>query len=347
MEGIATPLAVDPIGRRIALKVDHGAASQLLVYRNDGDGADLVDTPPGILHSIARWSDHGLHLVHSSPAQRADIATVTFTPTPTWHTPAANPADTGEPLAHSEWMDGPAGPIETVVYGGRNWRQAPYLLMALHGGPHQAWRLDFNPFFQRLTSAGITVVAPNQRGSSGYSLEHRDAIRGNWGGPDLEDVCYLAQTLAAERRPIAEASLLLFGVSYGAFLALRAITRLPELWARCALVAPFSSVASLYADASAGVREFLRTSEASDHVNQPFQASPATALRKFPQVLILHGKDDPMIPVTQGRKIRTSLLRANGHRSSGLEYLEVPGGHDVLSPSPDLQEHIVHFLQAK
>ena len=37
------------------------------------------------------------------------------------------------------------------------------------------------------------MVAPNQRGSTGYGAAHRNAIGGAWGGPDLADVLRLGR----------------------------------------------------------------------------------------------------------------------------------------------------------
>ncbi|MET7458261.1 alpha/beta fold hydrolase [Streptomyces sp. NPDC005574] len=347
LHGTITPLAVDPTGYRLALRADHGATSQLLLYQADTDRVDPVVIPPGVLHPTARWSRHGLHLVHSAPTRPADIATVTFGPEPLWHPPAFDKAATGrKESAHTEWLTGPAGPIEAVIYGARDWRQAPQLLMALHGGPQTAWRLDFNPFFQRLAAAGIAVVAPNQRGSTGYSPTHRDAIRGHWGGPDLDDICYLAHTLETQRSPRGKPPLLLFGASYGAYLALRVVTRAPELWARCALVAPFASVAGLSGEAPAGVRGLLQTLEARDHPALPFPGPDNPTPCSAPRLLILHGSNDPIVPATQSHQIRASLLHKGRYRPEDIIHREVPGGHDLLSSSPGLQDDVVRFLRS-
>ncbi len=95
--------------------------------------------------------------------------------------------DIGFPPGDAELVefDGPAGPIETIVYGGPDWRTHDRLVLALHGGPVSSWRLEFDPLFQGLVRAGCAVVAPNCRGSVGYGEDHLHPIRGDWGGRDL------------------------------------------------------------------------------------------------------------------------------------------------------------------
>ena len=135
-------------------------------------------------------------------------------------------------------FDGPHGPIEAVVYGDS--AHAARVVLALHGGPEAAWQLTYEPLFQRLVAEGIAVVAPNQRGSTGYGAAHRDAIRGAWGGPDLADILHLGRVLIAERGP-GTSRPILYGGSYGAYLSLLASAAAPDLWARTAVVAPFLS----------------------------------------------------------------------------------------------------------
>nr|BFE80626.1 hypothetical protein GCM10020093_032270 [Planobispora longispora] len=146
--------------------------------------------------------------------------------------PGASPVRGG--AAPVRAYDGPAGDIEAVVYGDPD--TARRVVLALHGGPESSWRLGFDPLFRRLAAAGIAVVAPNQRGSTGYGAAHRDAVRGAWGGPDLDDVLHLGRALSAARGPSLERPML-YGPSYGAYLALLAAAARPGLWARAAVVA--------------------------------------------------------------------------------------------------------------
>ena len=77
--------------------------------------------------------------------------------------------------AHLEWFPCRTGDVEAVVYG--DWRTADKVVLALHGGPDTAWDMGWQPTLEWLAATGCAVVAPNQRGSTGYGAAHADAIR--------------------------------------------------------------------------------------------------------------------------------------------------------------------------
>jgi dipeptidyl aminopeptidase/acylaminoacyl peptidase len=63
------------------------------------------------------------------------------------------------------------------------------------------------------------------------------------------------------------------------------------------------------------------------------------------RVLIIHGRDDDVIPVGQSRALRDGLLRAG----RDVEYVETPtGGHDPLrgGQGPGLTDRMLRFLLA-
>lgn len=243
-DGTVTPLAFGPAGDSVAFCVENGLRSEVAICEPGTRAARKLNLPSGTVVPVARWTSRGLHLVLSRPDQPANIITVT--PATGQRRTHADPAPRGGwAAARAETLDGPAGPIEAVIYGGPRWRDAELLLIALHGGPHAAWRMCFDPLFQDLAAAGIAIVAPNQRGSLGYGAAHRDAIRGAWGGPDLADITHLARAASAYRVPRGLPRLMVMGVSYGAFLALLAAAAEPALWSHCAAISPFCSAASL------------------------------------------------------------------------------------------------------
>ncbi|MGW8358312.1 alpha/beta hydrolase family protein [Streptomyces wedmorensis] len=332
IDGVITPLAIDAAGQRLALKVHRGAQSHLFIYRHNDDSVHPVDIPPGILHPNAEWPEVGLHVVHSGPTQPAGIARATCGKEFEWSASLCHQTIKANE-AHLEILDGPDGPIEAVVYGGRNWRESRHLLLALHGGPEDAWHLDFNPMFQHLTDLGIAIVAPNQRGSTGYGTTHRNAIRGDWGGPDLDDIRHIAYDLTARRRRAGIAEpLMLFGASYGAYLALLAVGSDPELWSRCCVSAPFTSSRSLYHEGSSSVRSFLRRLDAIVSEGAP---GTRDVRRLVPQIdahlLIVHGINDEIVPVSQSRHLRTALLDAGRREGVDFIYRELPTGHDPFA----------------
>lgn len=347
---IAYPLTFDQDGQHVLLHVDEGARSGLRVYTPAEDQLAPVEIPAGRVHGLAYWAGDVLRVPFSTPCQPAGVATLPIGDAPRWSVAGsvAAPADPPWTEAHIEQLDGPAGPIEAIVYGGTSWRTSSRLLLALHGGPVDAWCYTFDPLFQRLVAAGVAVVAPNQRGSSGYGDAHTRAIRGAWGGPDLDDVCCIARALYTERRALGAPRLMLLGESYGAFLALLATSFEADLWSRCVALAPFLSGPRLYEEAPAirGLIEQLAGGEElHDDLGPRDVLRVCHALRA--KLLIVHGERDEMIPVTQSRALRQRLLTVGRREGVDFEYLEVPnGGHDLSTGAHTdaLHARIVRFL---
>jgi pimeloyl-ACP methyl ester carboxylesterase len=346
-DGKVTPLAIAPAGRAVAFCVENGLRSEVHIRTPGQREHQRLDLPAGTILPTARWTSGGLHLVTSGPDRPANITTVT----PGTGRPRADadPSPTGGwASAHADVMAGPAGPIEAVIYGGPRWRDAERLLIALHGGPHAAWKPSFDPFLQDLAAAGVAVVAPNQRGSTGYGQAHRDAIRGAWGGPDLSDIEHLAVSVSAYRRAQGLPRLMLLGVSYGAFLALLAAAAAPGLWSHCAAISPFCSADSLYAAGPESVRSFLRRLGALDVIDDALGPRDLERLadRITARLLIVHGTRDEKIPVSQPRRIVAALERVGRRSGNDFIYRETPGGHDLIHGTPDeeLRRQLVDFL---
>ncbi len=327
-------LALDDRGERILVHEVAGAVSRLFVYTPDDDRLEPVATPTGTISVPTSWVGELIRFRFSAPSRPATLATVRLGGKPGW-TFADNNQATGEPgwaPAHLVELPGPAGPIEAIVYGGSGWRQSPHLVVALHGGPLSAWRFDFHPLFQHLAAAGMAVVAPNCRGSTGYGDEYLRAVIGNWGGADLEDVLHLARCLERDRRDRALPRPVVLGASYGGFLALLAACHGPALWSACVALAPFLSGPGLYERADLGVQYRIANLgglQAIDH------DGPRDVLRMCESLsaplLLVHGTSDLTIPVAQSRMLRKRLLELGRTEDVDLEYLEVESDHEEVS----------------
>jgi len=108
------------------------------------------------------------------------------------------------------------------------------VLISIHGGPkHQERPAYINEgFYQYLLSQGIAVVAPNIRGSSGYGMTYQKRInRNSLGNCDLADLAATARYVLSQEW-VDTGRIGLFGASYGAFVVLSCVARLPEFrWA--------------------------------------------------------------------------------------------------------------------
>ncbi len=197
----------------------------------------------------------------------------------------------------------------------------------------------------------MTVVAPNQRGSTGYGPAHRLAIQHAWGGPDLADIAAIGRQLADQREAVGLPAPMLYGTSYGGFLALLSASCEPTTWSRCVAVSAFLSGPRLHADASRPVRKFVERlggcALIDDELGPRDVASLCERLRA--PLLLVHGQRDPLIPVSQARQLRNRLLVQGRRAGTDFAYLEVPGvGHSPLDgrAGDKVCDQIVQFLTA-
>ncbi|TDB84603.1 alpha/beta fold hydrolase [Actinomadura sp. KC216] len=345
---LRTPLAFDTTGARLLVREIHGAVARLAVYSPVADRLTPVPGPRGMVWGPARWADDGrIHVRFAAPHRPPTLATVPAPARPTWSlapdAPGAGGGSGGWRRAELMELPGAAGPIETIVYGDL---KRPRLVLALHGGPLSAWRFEFEPLFQHLAAAGAAVVAPNYRGSTGYGERHLRPVIGDWGGPDLDDVIHLANAISRDRDAAGLPRPILLGGSYGAYLALLAACRSPELWSGCAALAPFTSADGLRAAAPGAVRERVaRLSRCA--TGEP--VSGRDVLRACASItaplLIAHGTRDEVVPVGQSRALRRRLLELGRTEGADFVYLEVDDDHHgVVQAWPAvLREAVVRF----
>ncbi len=341
-------LALDDGGERLLVHEVAGAVSRLFIYTLAQDALAPLAIPPGKITSPACWAGDLIRFRFSAPAQPPTLATLRLQPTPRWSVSPAgdrNPAPPAELIT----LQGPAGPIEAVVYGGSDWRRCEHLVVALHGGPLSSWRFGYEPLFDRLSTAGVAVLAPNYRGSTGYGDEHLRAVIGDWGGADLDDVLHLARSLDEDRRTRGLSRPVVLGISYGAFLALLAACHEPQLWSACVALSPFLSGPRFHDCANVAVRrriEKLGGLERMEEAIGPRDVLRACTSLSVP-LLVMHGIQDETIPVTQSRMLKRRLLELGSTEGIDFEYCEIDSGHGGLSQLDVVCRRVVRFCLAR
>jgi dipeptidyl aminopeptidase/acylaminoacyl peptidase len=229
-------------------------------------------------------------------------------------------------LRLSGWLYTPRGvhrPNRTVV--------------SFHGGPEGQERPSWSPVAQSLVAAGITVFAPNVRGSGGFGRAFMTADDGPAREDSFADVRTTAEELVAAG--IAEPGRIgAHGWSYGGYLTLVALTRWPDLFAAGATLAGMSDLRTFFA----GTEPWMATASVTEYgdpvTDREMLAafSPMTHLERLTSpVLFAHGDRDTNVPVAESVQAYQAL-QAMGTTS---DLLLMPGeGHTIVG-----RDHLVEF----
>jgi dipeptidyl aminopeptidase/acylaminoacyl peptidase len=209
--------------------------------------------------------------------------------------------------------DGLQIPAYLTLPRGRPPQNLPLVVLP-HGGPAERDTAEFDWWSQALAEQGYAVLRPNFRGST-LSEQFLEAGYGQWGRKmqtDLSDgVRYLVKEGIADAAKVC-----IVGASYGGYAALAGVTLDPSVY-RCAVsVAGPSDLARMLQwegrgglDARITTRYWNRFWGVSGQMDPALDAiSPikhVAAVKK--PVLIIHGRDDTVVPFEQSQLIFDAL----------------------------------------
>ena len=190
------------------------------------------------------------------------------------------------------------------------------LVVLPHGGPESRDVPGFDWWSQALASRGYAVLRPNFRGSSGFGTAFTEAGFGEWGRKMQTDLSDGVRHLAAEGLVDAQ-RVCIVGASYGGYAALAGAAFDAPTY-RCAVSVAGPSemrrmlVWSKRQNGHDSVRywsRFMGAEDAADPVLQ--EISPALHAAKITiPVLLIHGKDDTVVPVEQTKLMEKALQDA-------------------------------------
>ena len=196
---------------------------------------------------------------------------------------------------------------------GREAKDLPVVILP-HGGPTSQDREEFDWWAQAFASRGYAVLQPNFRGSTNRDDSFRQAGYGEWGRKMQTD---LSDGLAAlaEKGIVDPQRACIVGASYGGYAALAGVTIQQGVY-RCAVaVAPVSDLRDMYNEdyRASGRRKMTKASlldqlGPSDRWNE---VSPRRlASRADAPVMLIHGKDDTVVPYSHSHRMADALKDA-------------------------------------
>jgi dipeptidyl aminopeptidase/acylaminoacyl peptidase len=202
------------------------------------------------------------------------------------------------------------------------------LVLSFHGGPEAQERPEFNATYQALTARGISVFAPNIRGSAGFGKTFVNLDNGPLRTNAVRDVKTCAEYVVA--KGIADPRALgIMGVSYGGYLTLAGLTEFPELFAAGADIAGIVNFETFLAQTAPWMAAISKIKYGDLKTDRELlrQLSPIHKLERLvAPTIILHGANDTNVPVREAEQVVASLKQ----RGVPFEYHLFPDeGHGL------------------
>ncbi len=342
-DGSSDALLVDDVSRRwIGLAADGDDAQYTLFSAlSQARVTGARKAFPGYFTRVTSWSeDFGKMVVFTDGKDDSgaywivDIATGSASVLGSAR-PAVHAADVG-PVRSIDWTaaDGLALHGVLTLPPDRDAKNLPLVVMP-HGGP---WARDYPGFdywAQAYASRGYAVFQPNFRGSSGYGPAFLKAGNGEIGRKMQTDISDGVAALA--RQGVIDAKrACIVGWSYGGYAALAGTTLQHGLY-RCVVstagVADVSRFFS-YLETDAGLettdtrywKAFLGDRSRWGDVSPSKHADQADA-----PILLIHGKDDTVVPIDQSDAMEKALKAAG----KPVERLTLAGADHQLLKDDD------------
>jgi dipeptidyl aminopeptidase/acylaminoacyl peptidase len=340
-------LAWSPDSTRLAFDTNEGGPpgrKQIATIEVTPDGS------PGRIAAITRgrgtaidpvWSPRGDRLLyqHSDGRNSADFFVVSgaasaVPPTPARLTDSMPGAIDRSRLVEPELVfysstDGRKVPASLFVPRGLDRSRTHPAIVWIHGDlvtqNYEGWhvRRDYGVYYsfhQYLLQRGYVVLAPDYRGSTGYGREWRQGVYRDLGGQEYRDVAsaveYLRSLGYVDVNRVG-----VWGLSYGGFLTLQALTTDPALF-RCGV-----DVAGVtdYGDYLRDPGQPWLTARMGTRADNPRQYEQAAPIRRAPRItrplLVLGGTADTNVPYEQTVRLIDELLKAG----RDVEFMMYPG----------------------
>jgi len=345
--------AWSPDSRRIAFDAsepDHYGTRHLYVATIGDDSS----TPKVARLTTARgtdigpqWSPDGSRLVyqHTDPQHSADLFV-----TDVAEAQPANGTNAPRRLTDSMPADLDRSALvepEAIRYPGPDGQPVPAWLFVpkdldrskkhpaivwIHGdGVNQnydGWHVQRNyavyySFHQYLLQQGYVVIAPDYRGSIGYGRAWREGVYMDVGGKDAKDAWMAVNYL--KDLPFVDVNRVgVWGLSYGGFFTLIAVTDQPKAFRAAVDVAGVVDYAMYYEDPYHGWWTASRIGTPEQHPEVYANASPISHIDRLETpLLVLHGTSDVNVPYLHSVRLVDELLKKD--KGGLLSFMTYPG----------------------
>ena len=287
-------------------------------------GFSLAKNGSEAIVAISRPTEPGeLYHLNTSTGELEQLTTVneTFLAKKELSEPEALRFEGAEGWEVQGWLMKPIGFEEGKKYP---------LILEVHGGPHAMYANTYFHEFQTLTSKGFAVLYVNPRGSHGYGQKFVDAVRGDYGGNDYQDLMCAVDHALANYDFIDSDRLGVTGGSYGGFMT-NWIVGHTNRFKAAVTQRSISNWISFYGVSDIGYyfTEWQILADLND-LETLWKHSPlAYAEQIDTPLLILHGEKDYRCPVEQAEQLFIRLKQ----QKKETKFIRFPESNHELSRS--------------
>ncbi len=204
--------------------------------------------------------------------------------------------------------------IPAFLYLPADYKDGPIpFILHMHGGPEGQFRPSFARHFQYLMLNGFGILAPNVRGSDGYGKDYLAMDNYKNRLSSVKDMKAGADWLI-ENGYTKKGMIGVKGASYGGYMAMAAITEYPDFFS-----AAYNSVGIVnfvsFLEKTSAYRRYLRESEYGPLTDKEFlkSISPINKMHLIrTPLLVVHGENDPRVPVGEARQIIKAIRKRGG-----------------------------------
>ena len=304
LSGEVVPLDWSPDGKRLLLCQFTHAVQQLYLYELTAQTLTKLDHPSGTFglfavagtyfgtedEIFAQWqaAAHPSQLI-GLDAQMGKKTRIVLTagdvpPSHSWKS-ISFPSSDGQMI--QGWLGVPAGPgpFPTILH--------------THGGPTSVMTERWLPESQAWIDHGFAFLTINYHGSTTFGRDFEEKIWGNLGFWEMEDLAAAHKWLVHEGISQPD-GIFLTGLSYGGYITLMGLGKLPDLWAGGMAGIAISDWAMQYEDLAETLKGYdvaLFGGTPQEKLEQYRISSPITYAENIEApVLIIQGRNDTRTP---------------------------------------------------
>jgi dipeptidyl aminopeptidase/acylaminoacyl peptidase len=202
-------------------------------------------------------------------------------------------------------------------------------LVFVHGGLHASFDTSYLHLVREFLDEGYVIVAPEYRGSTGYSPLFYDQV--DYGGAEVDDVHDARDWATTELAEVDPRRVGVIGWSHGGYIALLNAFRFADDYQACYAGVPVSDLVARMGYKSDHYRnQFERFigKEAKDDIQSYLERSPFYHAAKLRCPLLVHSTtNDEDVHVSEVLRL-IDALKAAGKPFESKIYEKAPGGHN-------------------